>query len=675
MFSYIACPYSHEDKDVERKRFETASVFASLVFTVCGDLVYSPLSHTHPIHIYGDGNIPHDEWLRLDKMYLDSQWCNTMYVLMIDGWYKSKGVVQEINRAREMMIDIVYVVPNNSLTCFATSNHSTNGATLDSVTDLDQNRIPLKFSYQFIEDAMNCHGVTNDVNKELAKWAARLREIGDDVDLGTWLLSESTKEVDVKRVEQSNAAKLHYCINTLCKWYNWAPSALTTLTEQQITYLFDMAALAGTEPAAQRVIEQKYLDFQMENFTEELETLAELQGVKLPEIKHVCIAEEVCEVHEEFEHCSITYEKGVNGVCVSETCDPIGYVIYSTRKPEHRLRGYAGCGGWVCSVENSRSQYFGFGTIAHACYPPANYRGCTLRFTDLATQYIPCGHKCEHEIVGEVHKRYTDSGTYFYCEHCYNEALQQCYGRSVNITAPLDDSLIGAESHSSQTPDPKNLPCLGCQRPICRRGQLTCDKTALLLPRTPDYDEQGSTLPTHCEKCALPIATVGDAHLLLYRSPNPAQCERCYYGRWRDLSYIADVMNGEQWIHDCREDAGLIVCCVCNRQIVGDGWNYDTSNGKYRHKGCCEETQIVGECLDVTMRPVCYSCNKAIDTSPMLIGQQFFHVRCAEEFQAYQEKKAAKAKRLELNLASVSKHLQINIDPINNVPPIENGMC
>ena len=61
---YLACPYSHPDNNVREHRFKMANRAAAKLMGE-GHIIYSPISHTHPIAVEGD--------LPLDWAYASDQ--------------------------------------------------------------------------------------------------------------------------------------------------------------------------------------------------------------------------------------------------------------------------------------------------------------------------------------------------------------------------------------------------------------------------------------------------------------------------------------------------------------------------------------------------------------------------------------------------------------------------
>ena len=72
-----------------------------------GLLIFSPISHTHPIHLAG--NLPGDWefWKEYDRSFLE--WADELWVMRIDGWEQSKGVKAEIEIAKGLKKEIVYL--------------------------------------------------------------------------------------------------------------------------------------------------------------------------------------------------------------------------------------------------------------------------------------------------------------------------------------------------------------------------------------------------------------------------------------------------------------------------------------------------------------------------------------------------------------------------------------
>ena len=104
---YLACPYSHPDAAVRQARFEAVNRFAAELFR-SGELVFSPISHTHPI---GEHGLPSDWdfWQWADRPLLEL--CDRMIVLCLDGWTESVGVTAEVDYYKAAGKPIEYRLP------------------------------------------------------------------------------------------------------------------------------------------------------------------------------------------------------------------------------------------------------------------------------------------------------------------------------------------------------------------------------------------------------------------------------------------------------------------------------------------------------------------------------------------------------------------------------------
>jgi hypothetical protein len=103
---YLATPYSHPDPAVRERRYrEVTRVAAEMMRR--GDLVFSPITHSHPIAL--EGGMPTDwqYWQAFDAAVLGA--CRKLAVLMQPGWIKSAGVAAEIRLAGKMGIPVEHL--------------------------------------------------------------------------------------------------------------------------------------------------------------------------------------------------------------------------------------------------------------------------------------------------------------------------------------------------------------------------------------------------------------------------------------------------------------------------------------------------------------------------------------------------------------------------------------
>lgn len=102
---YLACPYSHENVDVIRRRYELVTKVAGWLmmpdYPLGRYVVFSPITHSHPIAEMS--NIPQFDWEFWQ--YQDFEMirrCDELWVLGIPGWRESTGVTDELKLAKEL---------------------------------------------------------------------------------------------------------------------------------------------------------------------------------------------------------------------------------------------------------------------------------------------------------------------------------------------------------------------------------------------------------------------------------------------------------------------------------------------------------------------------------------------------------------------------------------------
>jgi len=108
---YLACPYSSmldNDKWWEDLRFNLVNMAAAYLMLE-GYIVYSPISHTHPIARAAGKYLPRTWafWSEQDYPWLDI--CDEMCILDLAGCGESVGLRDEYNRASKMMKKIWFL--------------------------------------------------------------------------------------------------------------------------------------------------------------------------------------------------------------------------------------------------------------------------------------------------------------------------------------------------------------------------------------------------------------------------------------------------------------------------------------------------------------------------------------------------------------------------------------
>ena len=113
-FIYLAAPYSHPLPAVRELRFHQANAAAAWLMSQ-GHVVFSPISHSHPIAAYltAEMLMDHEFWMAQDLGILAL--ASLMIVLQVSGWEKSKGVVAEIEHAKKHGINTTYLEPEDMI--------------------------------------------------------------------------------------------------------------------------------------------------------------------------------------------------------------------------------------------------------------------------------------------------------------------------------------------------------------------------------------------------------------------------------------------------------------------------------------------------------------------------------------------------------------------------------
>lgn len=112
---YLASPYSTPCPVLLEERVKrTGEAAAKLIEK--GHLIFSPIVSSHPIaHLVSFSPVNHAEgelsgWMAYDFAMIDK--CDEVWVLMLDGWEKSRGVEAETDYAEERGKPVKFIDPN-----------------------------------------------------------------------------------------------------------------------------------------------------------------------------------------------------------------------------------------------------------------------------------------------------------------------------------------------------------------------------------------------------------------------------------------------------------------------------------------------------------------------------------------------------------------------------------
>ena len=105
---YLAAPYSHRPESVRHHRYMIATI-AAADLTLRGYAIFSPITHSHNMARICDLPSNWAFWERIDRTFLSR--CSELWVLTIEGWKTSTGVLAEIKIAEELGLPVKYLDP------------------------------------------------------------------------------------------------------------------------------------------------------------------------------------------------------------------------------------------------------------------------------------------------------------------------------------------------------------------------------------------------------------------------------------------------------------------------------------------------------------------------------------------------------------------------------------
>lgn len=103
---YLACPYTDPDPHIMEERFQAVNRVAGDLMRQ-GALVFSPISHTHPIAVACELPREFSFWEAYDRTFID--WCDELWVYQGEGWKESVGVNLEIEYATRTDKKVRYI--------------------------------------------------------------------------------------------------------------------------------------------------------------------------------------------------------------------------------------------------------------------------------------------------------------------------------------------------------------------------------------------------------------------------------------------------------------------------------------------------------------------------------------------------------------------------------------
>lgn len=108
MIIYLASPYTDPDPLVMETRHQLVCELAGRLMCQ-GHHIFSPIAHCHIIARTCQLPTDYTFWEEYDRKLLSV--CGELWVMVIPGWMRSKGVAAEIAIARELNLPIRYIGP------------------------------------------------------------------------------------------------------------------------------------------------------------------------------------------------------------------------------------------------------------------------------------------------------------------------------------------------------------------------------------------------------------------------------------------------------------------------------------------------------------------------------------------------------------------------------------
>jgi hypothetical protein len=106
--TYLACPYSTPNPEEKEWRYQQVTLAAAWLTDHYGLTVFSPITHSHPMHTIGCCKGDWSFWEKVDRDYLAVS--NQLIILLLEGWDRSTGLNAELGLARDAGIPVHYLL-------------------------------------------------------------------------------------------------------------------------------------------------------------------------------------------------------------------------------------------------------------------------------------------------------------------------------------------------------------------------------------------------------------------------------------------------------------------------------------------------------------------------------------------------------------------------------------
>lgn len=104
---FLASPYTHKNKEIMALRYE-AALKATAKLIKEGNMVFSPIVHSHPIAVTYDLPKDYTFWQAYTKSFIVN-WAEAFSILCLQDWTSSTGVNDESILAAEVGLPFSYI--------------------------------------------------------------------------------------------------------------------------------------------------------------------------------------------------------------------------------------------------------------------------------------------------------------------------------------------------------------------------------------------------------------------------------------------------------------------------------------------------------------------------------------------------------------------------------------
>lgn len=105
---YLASPYSHRNRSVEVKRYLDVTKVAALLTRDLGVPMFLPITQSYKmVEMIPALGGSFEKWKKIDLTWVGRS--DELWVVMLDGWDKSIGVLAEIRHAKRLKKKIRYI--------------------------------------------------------------------------------------------------------------------------------------------------------------------------------------------------------------------------------------------------------------------------------------------------------------------------------------------------------------------------------------------------------------------------------------------------------------------------------------------------------------------------------------------------------------------------------------